>query len=162
MNPPPGVAFKHTAPRFRITLTVCYARISVTAVPHTEARAFGKGAPVSIQTWSDTIRVAELQDDPAFTDDVVSLTEHIEASSVFDIVLDFRGVNYLNSSNIAKLLRLRKAVILKGRRLVLCNVGTQVWSMFLVTGLEKVFEFADNVDTALLGVQLAGGAVESE
>lgn len=117
---------------------------------------------MSIQTWSDTIRVAELQDDPAFTDDVVSLTEHIEASSVFDIVLDFRGVNYLNSSNIAKLLRLRKAVILKGRRLVLCNVGTQVWSMFLVTGLEKVFEFADNVDTALLGVQLAGDAVEQD
>lgn len=115
---------------------------------------------MSIQQWSETIRVAELQDDPAFSDDVTSLTEHVEASSSFDVVLDFRGVSYLNSSNIAKLLRLRKAVIMKNRRMVLCNVGTQVWSMFLVTGLEKVFEFADNVDTALLSVQLADGAVD--
>ncbi|MCG3130036.1 MAG: hypothetical protein FLDDKLPJ_00783 [Phycisphaerae bacterium] len=115
---------------------------------------------MSIQTWSDTIRVAELQDDPAFSDDVAALTEQVEQGGTFDVVLDFRGVRYLNSSNIAKLLRLRKAIILRQRRLVIAGVGTQVWGMFLVTGLEKIFEFADSVDTALLTVQIAGGVPE--
>ena len=110
---------------------------------------------MSIQSWSETIRVAELQDDPAFSDDIVALTEQLEQQQTFDVVLDFRGVRYLNSSNITKLLRLRKTMISRHRRLVLCNVATQVWSMFVVTGLEKVFEMTDNVETALMGVQLA-------
>ena len=40
-------------------------------------------------------------------------------------------------------------------RLVLCGAGTQVWGVFLVTGLDKIFEFSDNVSTALATLQLA-------
>jgi hypothetical protein len=41
------------------------------------------------------------------------------------------------------------------RRLVLCEINTNVWGLFLVTGLDKIFEFVDNVSTALATVQLA-------
>ena len=40
------------------------------------------------------------------------------------------------------------------RRLVLCEVNTQVWGIFLVTGLDKVFDFTKDVSTALAKVQL--------
>lgn len=109
---------------------------------------------MSIENWSESIVVADLQDDPAFTDDVVALTDQLESQSDCDVVLNFSGVNYLNSSNIAKLLKLRKRVISNQRKLVLCSIGTNVWGLFLVTGLDKVFEFADTVAMALASVQL--------
>jgi anti-anti-sigma factor len=109
---------------------------------------------VSIERWSESIRVAELQDDPAFTDDVTTLLDQLDSRADFDVVLSLSGVNYLNSSNIAKLLKLRKKIIQAKRRLVLCSIDTKVWGLFLVTGLDKVFEFADDLSTALALVQL--------
>jgi anti-anti-sigma factor len=109
---------------------------------------------VSIENWSDNIIVAELQDDPAFTDDLTGLTDQLDANKDVDVVLSFAGVNHLNSSNIAKLLILRKRIISNKRRLVLCAINTGVWGLFLVTGLDKVFEFTDNVSHALASVQI--------
>jgi len=113
---------------------------------------------MSIENWSDNIVIADLQDDPAFTDDVGTLLELVEAQPSQDVVLDLGGVTYLNSSNIAKLLKLRKLVVVSNqRKLKLCGVGTHVWGMFLVTGLDKVFDFVDNVAEGLAGVQLEQG-----
>lgn len=109
---------------------------------------------MSIESWSDNILIVELQDDPAFTDDLTALVDEVETKTEVDVVLNFAGVNYLNSSNIAKLLKLRKKVISNRRRLVLCGISTNAWGLFLVTDLDKVFEFADNVATGLTGVQI--------
>ena len=65
------------------------------------------------------------------------------------------SVRFINSSNIARLLRLRNQMVQQDDRLVLCNVSTQVWSAFLITGLDKVFTFSDNVTTALATLQIA-------
>ena len=110
---------------------------------------------MTIEQWSDNILVVEVQDDPAFTDDMSSLLDQIEQAPTFDVVLYLAAVSYLNSSNIAKLLKLRKKVVGNRRRLVLCGIDTDVWGLFLVTGLDKVFEFADSVATGLGTVQLS-------
>ncbi len=110
---------------------------------------------MAVQNWSDNIVLAELQDDPAFSDDLNGLCEQAEGTRDFDVVLDFAGVNYLNSSNLAKLLRLRKQVTISNqRRLLLCRVNTHVWGVFLTTGLNRTFEFADDVSVALAQLQL--------
>lgn len=108
-----------------------------------------------IEHWSDNILVVDLQDDPAFSDDVTALIEQSEGGATEAVILDFRSVTYVNSSNIAKLLKLRKKLLTERRRLVLCEINTNVWGLFLVTGLDKVFEFADNVAVALTSLQLA-------
>jgi anti-sigma B factor antagonist len=110
---------------------------------------------VSIENWSENIVVVELQEDPAFADDLNSVIEQTAERNDVDVVLDFAAVNYVNSSNIAKLLKLRKRLINNKRRLVLCGIDTNVWGLFLVTGLDKVFEFADSVATGLACVQLS-------
>lgn len=110
---------------------------------------------MSIENWSENILVVELQDDPAFSDDLSSLMEQIEAKSDVDVVLNLAGVSYVNSSNIAKLLKLRKKQTSNRRRLILCNIDTGVWGIFMVTGLDKVFDVADNVATALAAVQIS-------
>ena len=110
---------------------------------------------MSVQNWSDSIIVADLQDDPQFTDDLVSVLEMVADDPNQSVVLDFKSVNVLNSSNIAKLLKLRKLVTVKsGRQLRLCGVNTHVWGIFLVTGLDKVFDFADELSIGLTSVQI--------
>lgn len=107
-----------------------------------------------IEKWSDEVTVIHLADDPQFTDDLETLDQQL-AQRPMDVVLDFAAVHFINSSNIAKLLRIRKQMSAAERRLMLCSISTQVWGAFLVTGLDKVFEFTDNVPTALATIQMA-------
>lgn len=110
---------------------------------------------MSIQNWSDSIVVAEVQNDPQFSDDIESLLQVTRERPDQHVVIDFSPVDHINSSNIAKLLKLRKQVIINnGRKLRLCSVNTHVWGVFLVTGLDKVFEFADNLAMGLASVQI--------
>lgn len=112
---------------------------------------------MAIQNWSDDITVAELADDPQFTDELTTLTESLEKSPRH-VVLNFSAVGFINSSNVAKLLRLRKTAMQQQRRLVLCEVNNQVWGIFMVTGLDKIFDFTNNIATALASVQLGEAA----
>lgn len=108
-----------------------------------------------IQSWSDNILVAELQDDPVCTDDLNALVEQVTERTDLDIVLDFSGVSYLNSSNIARLLKLRKMVtVTNQRKMKLCAINSHVWGVFLITGLDKLFEFADSVALGLTTIQI--------
>jgi anti-anti-sigma factor len=107
-----------------------------------------------VERWSDEVVVLHLADDPQFTDDLDALEKAIAQTPV-DAVLEFGGVRFINSSNIAKLLKLRKSMASNGSRLLLCNITTQVWGAFLVTGLDKIFELSDNVPTALATLQIA-------
>ena len=110
---------------------------------------------MGIQEWSDSILVVDLADDPQFADELSGALDRLEAEPR-DVVLNFAAVSFINSSNVAKLLRVRKKVLSKERRLVLCNVNTQVWGVFLVTGLDKIFDFTNDISTALATLQLAG------
>ncbi len=108
-----------------------------------------------IQEWSEQILLADLQEDPQLTDDLNALLEVVESRPDVDIVLNFAQVDYVNSSNISKLLKLRKIITINNeRKLKLCGINTQVWGVFLVTGLDKVFEFADDVTSGLASLQL--------
>ena len=110
---------------------------------------------MAIQQWSENIVLVNLHDDPQFTDDLNGVMQMVEAKSALDVVLDFRDVTFLNSSNIAKLLKLRKQVMINNDRSIrLCGISTPVWGVFLVTGLDKIFEFADDVSSALAALQL--------
>ncbi len=107
-----------------------------------------------IQQWSDQILVVEMGDDPQLTDELDSLTEHLEQNPSLDTVLDMREVNHIDSSNIAKLLRVRVVVIANERCMFLAGISTQVWGALLVTGLDKIFDVADDVASALTSLQV--------
>lgn len=108
-----------------------------------------------IENWSDNVLLVELTDDPQFTDDMTSVLEAVEAREDLDVVLNFQNVTFLNSSNIAKLLKLRKIVaVTRGRKLRICAVNTHVWGVFLVTGLDKIFDVYDDVASGLASLHL--------
>ena len=109
-----------------------------------------------VQQWSDTVLLGEMSDDPQFTEDISAIIEQCAENSNLDVLISLQDVSFLNSSNIAKILKLRKTVqISNQRRLKLCGVSTQVWGVFLVTGLDRIFDFADDVPSGLAALQLS-------
>jgi anti-anti-sigma factor len=116
-----------------------------------------EGGAMGTQQWSDDIVIAELADEPALSDELASLCNRIEkapAGKVPHVVLNLAGVSYVGSSNIGQLLLLRRVMGERQRVLKLCSVSDQVWSIFLVTGIDKLFRFAPDPMTALAGIQL--------
>ena len=108
---------------------------------------------MAVEKWSDRVVVARLADDPQMTEDLLTLDQSANHSPR-DIVLDFTGVNYINSAHLARLLDLRKKTVSDDGRLLLCGMGDQVWGAFLVTGMDKVFKFTDDVATALASLEI--------
>ena len=109
---------------------------------------------MGIQNWSDDITVVELNEDPQFSEELGSLVDSLPGDPKH-VVLNFAAVGFINSSDLARLLRVRKVVMAQHRRLVLCGVNNQVWGIFLITGLDKIFDFTNDISTALASVQLS-------
>ena len=113
---------------------------------------------MALNQWSDSILIAELADEPSFSDDLDTLNSRLESDDAQyplpDIILDMSQVSFVHSSNITQLLRIRKQLRLSDRRLRICGVGDNVWSVFMVTGLDKIFEFTDDVSTSIAALQI--------
>jgi anti-anti-sigma factor len=109
-----------------------------------------------IKEWSETITIGEMNDEPSFSEDMESLIARIEEAEDAgpDIIINLENVTYLNSSNIAQLLKLRKVLQNLEARMRICGAADAVWSVMMVTGLDKVFEFTDDVTTSLASLQL--------
>ena len=109
-----------------------------------------------LQEWSETTLIAEMNDEPVFSEEFDALVARLEEAgdSMPDVIVNLKAVTRLNSSNLAQLLRLRKMVLAGHRRLKICSVGDIVWSVFLMTGLEQLFEYTDDVSTALAALQI--------
>jgi anti-anti-sigma factor len=112
--------------------------------------------------WSDNIIIAEPNDEPGFSEEVTQISDRVEKTEPGKcphVVLNFVNVTYVNSSNIAQMLKLRKKLMERKRSLKLCSVSDEVWSVIMVTGLDKIFRVAPDPMTALAGLQLedAGG-----
>lgn len=108
--------------------------------------------------WSEGILLSDLSDEPELAEEFSAVVERLKNTPTNElphVVLNFGGVSYLNSSHIAALLRMRKRVHEGGKQLVLATLSDDVWSVILLTGLDKVFQFAPDTMTALARVQLA-------
>jgi hypothetical protein len=71
---------------------------------------------MSVQQWSETVVLGELGDDPQFTDDLAAIVDQCTRDPRQDVLINLNAVNYLNSSNIAQLLKLRKLVMITNQR----------------------------------------------
>lgn len=115
--------------------------------------------------WSESIAVADLDDEPALSEELAELIDRLDAAPdqpVPHVVLNFAAVNALTSSTISQLLRLRQALQRRGRKLRLCSLSDQVWSVMLLTGLDAIFDFADDTGTALASLQLEDDPEQSQ
>jgi anti-anti-sigma factor len=106
--------------------------------------------------WSKDIVVCDLGEEPELSEELGDLFQRLQeqGGETPSVVLNLAGVSYLNSSNLAQMLRLRKTLVERGGRLKLAAVADPVWSIMLLTGLDKVFQFAPDKATAIASLQL--------
>ena len=107
---------------------------------------------MTVQQWNEDTLVVQLTDDPGLSEDMAEVSNRLR-SGPCDVVLDMRDLGLLTSSGIAKFLRLRKHMIEHHRRLILCSLQDTVWSVFLATALDAIFEFTSTVTEALTRMQ---------
>ena len=65
------------------------------------------------------------------------------------LVLNFGNVEYLSSAALGKLITLNKKVNAVGGRLVLCNIDPQIYEVFEITKLNKLFNIQTEEQAAL-------------
>jgi anti-sigma B factor antagonist len=68
------------------------------------------------------------------------------------IVLDFTNVEYLSSAALGKLITMDKKVKAAGGKLRLCNIRKDIYEVFAITRLNKVFDIRNTQDEAVAGL----------
>lgn len=109
---------------------------------------------MGIQNWSENIILVDLPQEPQTGEELKTVTEIVRDRGDCDVVMDFSSVDIITSSNLSKLLRLRKLLTDCGHQFVFCNVAAATKGIFTVTGLDAIFEFVDDKFVALAGLQI--------
>ncbi len=111
---------------------------------------------MAIQNWSEDIILVDLPPEPEMADELETVTSTVRDRGDCEVVIDFSGVDIVTSSSISKLLKLRKLLGDCGHRLVFCSVAPATKGIFTVTGLDGIFELADDKFVALASLQMVG------
>jgi anti-anti-sigma factor len=104
--------------------------------------------------------ISDLADEPQLSEELATLCERVVSAAprtAKHVVLNFSSVNYISSSHLAQMLRLRKRLADHGRMLVVCSMSENVWSVMMLTGLDRVFRYAQDPMTALATLQIEAG-----
>ena len=109
---------------------------------------------MGIQNWSESVILVNLAAEPQMSEELNTVIEIIRDHGDCDVVVDFAAVEMITSSSLAKLLKLRKLLESCGHKLVLCGLSKRTRGVFNVTGIDGVFEFAENHFIALTSLQL--------
>jgi len=107
--------------------------------------------------WSDNIVICDLADEPEMSEELNNLFNRLNetpAARTPNAIVNLADVTYVNSSNIAQLLRIRRLLVERERSMRVCSVADAVWSIMLLTGLDKVFQFTPDKATAIASFQL--------
>jgi anti-anti-sigma factor len=109
---------------------------------------------MGIQDWSEDIILVDLPQEPEMGDELKTVTEIVRERGNCDAVIDFSNVDIVTSSSLSKLLKLRNLLADCSHQLVFCNVAAATRGIFTVTGLDGIFEFADDKFVALASLQM--------
>jgi anti-anti-sigma factor len=109
---------------------------------------------MGIQDWSEDVILVNLSKEPHLSEDLKAVIAIVGKRKGCDVVIDFTEVDIITSSSLSSLLKLRKAAKDNSRKLTFCNVKHTTRNIFTLTGLDGVFEFADDQFVALASLQL--------
>ena len=104
---------------------------------------------MGIQDWSENSILVDLSGEPETGNELITVTKMVRERGDCDVVIDFSGVDIVTSSSLSKLLKLRKMLSDSDHKLVLCSVSAATKGIFMITGLDGNFEFADDKSEVL-------------
>lgn len=77
------------------------------------------------------------------------LFQLVESGNCRKIVLNFSAVDFLSSAALGKLITLDKKVKAKAGKLKLCNIRPEIYEVFAITRLNRLFDIKDEEADAL-------------
>jgi len=97
---------------------------------------------MEITNLSENIILVEISREPATVKELETL-----AKTAFEknIIISFSNVDIVKAETLSELLKLKNLLESRNKRLILCDMGPATESIFKVTGLNVVFEFADDI-----------------
>ncbi|MHB8899527.1 MAG: STAS domain-containing protein [Thermoguttaceae bacterium] len=79
------------------------------------------------------------------------LFQLVEVRNCRKIVLNFSAVDFLSSAALGKLITLDKKMKSKAGKLKLCNIRPEIYEVFAITRLNRLFDIKDEEADALAG-----------
>jgi len=73
----------------------------------------------------------------------------IDQSASPKLLINFKNVEHLSSAALGTLITVNNKVRQKDGQLRLCNIDPQIYEVFVITKLNKLFQIHDDVDSAL-------------
>ncbi len=73
----------------------------------------------------------------------------IDQSTTPKLLLDFTGVEHLSSAALGALITINNRIRKKGGQLRLANIDPQIYEVFAITKLNKLFQIHDDSEAAL-------------
>ncbi|MHC4406231.1 MAG: STAS domain-containing protein [Planctomycetota bacterium] len=73
----------------------------------------------------------------------------VESEGRSKLVLNFSSVGFLSSAALGKLITLDKKVKAKGGKLKLCSIRPEIYEVFAITRLDRLFDIKNDEDDAL-------------
>src|SRR5437870_13531376 len=100
---------------------------------------------VTVVSFTDR-KILDEQNIQAIGEQLFSLVDEMGRRKV---LLNFANVEYLSSAALAKLITLNKKLQQAGGRLILCNIDPQIYEVFEITKLNKLFDIQAEEQAAL-------------
>ena len=73
----------------------------------------------------------------------------IEESTTPKILINFENVEHLSSATLGTLITINNKIRKKGGQLRLTNIDPQIYEVFVITKLNKLFQIHDNAEVAI-------------
>jgi anti-sigma B factor antagonist len=143
-------------PERKATLLVFAARTAspFTTSPH-EAHPFPMDAYRRIQTGkTGDIHIVVFKDKKILDDTVLDeikteITQLIGKAAGPDMLLDFANVEFMSSAMLGLLGSLHRKILTGKGRLKMCNIRPEIFQVFKLTNLDKLFSIHKDAPTAL-------------
>jgi anti-anti-sigma factor len=110
---------------------------------------------MSTENHSGDIWTVEPRPEPNLGTELATVANTAYVTSDRDVIVDFSKVDIVTSSSLSKLLNIRKLLHDHGRRLILCGLSADCMAIFVVAGLDQVFEFAEDKSEAVEAIKYA-------
>ena len=100
---------------------------------------------LNIKPQGDSVKVSIVGSiDERGAEDLKRRFSEIDAAKVKEVVFDFGGVSFIGSAGIGKLLLFYRNVASHGGKITIENMSKDIFTMFKVVKLDKIFNIVPN------------------
>ena len=91
--------------------------------------------------------------EPQLRHELISVNEMLSDGCTCDLIIDFSNVELMTSEGISSLIILERLLKSYGHKIILCAVSSNNKQILERTGIQPLFEFADDESAALQSKQ---------